>query len=53
MQARNAELKRYSAELEQTVADRTCALRDILDNVTFGFLVVDEQGTIRDGFTQS
>jgi len=53
MQARNAELKRYSGQLEATVAERTKALRDILDNVTFGFLVVGGDGCLRDGFTRS
>jgi len=53
MQARNDELKRYSSQLEATVAERTKALRDILDNVTFGFLVVGSDGCVRDGFTRS
>jgi two-component system chemotaxis sensor kinase CheA len=50
---RNAELARHSAALEQEVAARTRDLQTILDNVVFGFLIVDRDGTIRDGATRS
>lgn len=50
---RNVELARYSATLEREVAERTRDLQTILDNVVFGFLVVDRDGTIREGATRS
>ncbi len=53
MAAKNEELQRYSAELEVTVAKRTAELRAILDNVTFGFVVVDQEGKVQPGFTKS
>jgi len=53
MAVRTAELARHNARLEAEVADRTRALRDILDNVTFGFLVVGRDGRVRSGFTRS
>lgn len=53
MSARNEELERHSAALEATVARRTADLRAILDNVTFGFLVMDEACRVQPGFTRS
>jgi len=50
---RNVELARYSAALEREVAERTRDLQTILDNVVFGFLVVNRDGTIREGATRS
>ena len=50
---RNVELARHSAELEREVAARTRDLQTILDNVVFGFLVVNRDGTIREGATCS
>lgn len=53
MEAKNEELKRYSAELEGEVARRTAELRAILDNVTFGFVVIDADCRVQPGFTRS
>lgn len=53
MEVRNQELQRYSEGLEREVQARTAALRAILDNVTFGFLVVDRAQTVQEGFTRS
>lgn len=51
--AKTAELERYSQELEVTVAERTADLRAILDNVTFGFVIVDRETRVLPGFTES
>lgn len=40
-------------ELAELVAVRTRDIQRILDNVTFGFLVVDADGNICDGYTRS
>ena len=53
MEMRAAELARHNAVLEQQVAERTRALRDILDNVTFGFLIIGADLAVREGFTRS
>jgi two-component system chemotaxis sensor kinase CheA len=53
MSARNAELQRNSAVLEETVARRTADLKAILDNVTFGFIVIDADCKVMPGFTRS
>lgn len=50
---RTEELERYSAQLEQEVAERTRAIRNILDNVTFGFLIIDREMRVQEGFTRS
>lgn len=50
---RNEELMRHSAELEVQIAARTRDLQVILDNVTFGFLVMSREGTVRDGYSRS
>ncbi|MEQ9073769.1 MAG: ATP-binding protein [Sandaracinaceae bacterium] len=42
-----------AANLEDQVAERTRAIRTILDHVTFGFLVVGPDGRVREGFTRS
>src|SRR4051812_48071155 len=42
-EVRANELKRYSETLEAEVARRTEAIQVILDNVTFGFLVVNRE----------
>lgn len=47
------ELKKYSDGLEDKVRERTREIQTILDNVTFGFLVVGHDLAIREGFTQS
>jgi len=53
MEVRAAELVKHNAHLEAEVADRTRALRNILDNVTFGFLVVGRDLAVQEGFTRS
>jgi len=53
LEIRAAELARHNERLEQEVADRTRALRHILDNVAFGFLVVGPDLQVREGFTRS
>lgn len=51
--AKAGELKKYSRTLELEVEARTRDLKVILDNVTFGFLVVDRELQIQDGYTAS
>ena len=53
MELKSAELERYSATLESEVAERTREIQDILDNVTFGFLLIDRDLKVRSGFTKS
>jgi predicted ATPase/GAF domain-containing protein/HPt (histidine-containing phosphotransfer) domain-containing protein len=43
----------HSHELEVKVAARTEQLRAILDNVTFGFLVIDANLVVQHGYTRS
>jgi two-component system chemotaxis sensor kinase CheA len=50
---RAAELERHSKELEAEVAERTRTIRTILDNVTFGFLLVDPAMVVCDGASKS
>lgn len=52
-EVREAELRKYSQHLEREVERRTRAIQTILDNVTFGFLVIDRDLSIREGFTHS
>ncbi len=53
VEVRANELKRYSESLEVEVAHRTLALKAILDNVTFGFMVVSRELTVQPGCTRS
>jgi two-component system chemotaxis sensor kinase CheA len=55
VERRKAELALQKAhdELEQRVIDRTRELRAILDNVAFGFLLIDRQLKVQPGFTKS
>ncbi|HVS17264.1 MAG TPA: ATP-binding protein [Planctomycetota bacterium] len=50
---RSAELAKYNEHLESEVARRTRAIRAILDNVTFGFLVIDREMRVQEGVTLS
>ena len=50
---REAELRKYSQHLEREVERRTRAIQTVLDNVTFGFLVIGRDLTVREGFTRS
>ncbi len=53
MEVRQAALQKHAEKLEDEVAARTHDLRAILDNVTFGFVVVDSELTVQPGFTKS
>lgn len=53
MQAKNEALERHSTVLETQVRQRTRQIRSILDNVVFGFVIVDAQGMVQPGFTAS
>lgn len=53
MAVRHQELQKHSERLEGEVRERTRAIRTILDNVTFGFLVVDATLVVREGCTKS
>lgn len=50
---RAAELAKYSETLEVEVKERTKEIQTILDNVTFGFLIIDRSLTVQSGFTSS
>lgn len=52
-EVRAAELSRYSQTLEAEVARRTEAIKTILDNVTFGFLVVNRDLVVQPETTRS
>lgn len=53
MEVRAAELQKHSDRLEDEVAARTRQVQTILDNVTFGFLVIDRELVVQPGFTRS
>jgi len=53
MRARAQELERHNADLEEKVADRTRTIREILDHVVTGFMLVDREGVIQPGYTES
>lgn len=53
IEVRAAELKKYSEVLEAEVARRTDAIKTILDNVTFGFLVVNRDLVVQPESTKS
>jgi two-component system chemotaxis sensor kinase CheA len=53
IEVRAEELKRYSETLEAEVARRTEAIKTILDNVTFGFLVVNRELVVQPECTKS
>jgi two-component system chemotaxis sensor kinase CheA len=53
VEVRAAELKRYNEALEAEVARRTEAIKTILDNVTFGFLVVNRELVVQPECTNS
>lgn len=51
--AKAGALEEYSKNLEQEVARQTKAMRTVVDNVAFGFLLVTPQFTVAEGFTKS
>lgn len=53
MEVRNQELKKYSENLEGEVAARTEDIKTILNNVKFGFLVIDQNLQIGEEYTRS
>ncbi len=53
MEVRQQEMARYTEVLEGQVEERTRAIRTILDNVTFGFLLIDRDVRVAPGFTAS
>jgi len=53
MEVRQQELARNAEVLEGQVADRTRAIRTILDNVAFGFVLIGRELEVMPGFTQS
>ncbi len=50
---RNAELKRHAEGLEREVAERTRDVRTILDNVSFGFLLVGPDSRVVGDYSRS
>lgn len=50
---RNAELKHHAERLEREVADRTRDVRTILDNVSFGFLLVGADSRVVGDYSKS
>ncbi|MGH1340222.1 MAG: ATP-binding protein [Nannocystales bacterium] len=53
MEVRQQELARNAEVLEGQVAERTRAIRTILDNVAFGFVLVGRELKVLPGFTRS
>lgn len=53
LEVRQQEMARYTSVLEGQVEERTRAIRTILDNVTFGFLLVGRGLEVLPGFTAS
>jgi two-component system chemotaxis sensor kinase CheA len=53
MEVRAQELEAHKCRLEGEVAERTRSIRTIVDNVQFGFFLVDKTGLIDDGATRS
>lgn len=50
---KNEELVGINGNLERIVAERTATIKTILDNVKFGFLLVDRNLQVQDGFSRS
>jgi hypothetical protein len=53
MELKAVEMQRHSETLESQVAERTREIQVILDNVTFGFLLIDRNHKVLSGFTRS
>lgn len=51
--AKNEDLKSINSNLEGIVAERTATIKTILDNVKFGFLLIDQNLEIQEGFSRS
>ncbi len=50
---KNADLQDVNQNLEAIVAERTKTINTILDNVKFGFLLIDRDLKMREGFSKS
>lgn len=50
---KNEELVGINGNLERIVAERTATIKTILDNVKFGFILVDRNLNVQDGFSKS
>ena len=48
-----SELKHYNLELENMVEERALQIRTILDNIRSGFLLIDKDNKVLEGFTKS
>lgn len=53
LELKNQELAKINTNLELIVAERTATIQMILDNVKFGFLLVDKSLVIQEGYTRS
>ena len=53
LEVKRNQLEQYSKTLEVEVKQRTQEIRNIVDNVSFGFFIVDEELMIQKGFTNS
>lgn len=49
----NSELKKYIEDIEQKVEERTERIRMIVDHVQSGFLIIDKNLLLQEGFTKS
>lgn len=50
---KNEELLGINGNLERIVAERTATIKTILDNVKFGFLLVNKDLVVQDGYSRS
>lgn len=53
LQEYSRQLEKMNSNLEERVKERSRALQTILNNVQSGFLLVNQEGLIQDGFTKS
>ena len=51
--AKNKELQDINHNLESMISERTFTIKTILDNVKFGFFLIDKNLVIQDGFSKS
>jgi HPt (histidine-containing phosphotransfer) domain-containing protein/large-conductance mechanosensitive channel len=49
----NQELQNHLTQVEALVAERTETIRTILDNVASGFMIVNREGNIQEGYSRS
>ncbi|NRA66040.1 MAG: hypothetical protein HRU19_16245 [Pseudobacteriovorax sp.] len=53
LEVARSKIRRMNEGLEKTIKERTATIRMIIDNVQSGFLIVNEDLTVGEGFTQS